>query len=373
MMACGGDEPVDPTPPTPVTPVDPNPPTPEKDTTAPTITVAKASINIISGPSLTVSGNEMKIGSDLAASWKDDKSASCTVVLTFTANGTSKTINSGDKLSEEGKLQVKVTDEAGNSSTVDITLTKTDSQAPEIEVKISEKNVIAGVKIKSEGNQLLFDDQVAATWTDDYSEVFTVELSFAGEKINSGDILFDAGKLTFQVADEFQNKATAEITLTSVAIYGLENLQGKTLQVDQEVNLLQGLSIAEGVSLAKVEIEQDGVRIETPDATKYTPEVPGSINFIFTLARTDGSTIEVKVDNLTVKGIQYQAMKITDLKPVEILPIIGQIEGGDKNAYDHIDYLRIAEATAIRDMMQKYGVGKMSAEQYDALMNRLNI
>ena len=372
LVSCGGDEPIDPTPVTPVTPV--NPPTQEKDTMAPTITVSKSTINIISGPSITVLGNEIKIGNDVVASWKDDKSTTCTVTITLTPTGCSaKTINSGDKLSEEGKLQVKVSDEAGNSSTAEITLTRTDSQAPEIEVKIPEKNVIAGVKVKIEGNQLFFDSEIAASWKDDYSESPTVELSIAGEKINSGDILFDAGTLVISVADEFQNKATAEITLTAVAITGLESLKNLSLQVDQEVNLLEGLSIAEGLSLERVEVEQDGQRSEIADATKYTPEVPGSISIILTLVRTGGSTIEVKVENLTVQGIQYQSLSITDLKPVEILPIIGQVESGDKNAYDHIEHLRVAEATRIRDMMWEYGTGKHSPEEYKELMGRLNI
>ena len=371
-VSCGGDEPVDPTPPTPVTPVDPTPPTPEKDTTAPTITISKSSINIISGPSLTISGSQLKIGDDLVASWKDDKSTSCTVVLTFTAGGTSKAINSGDILSEEGKLQVKVTDEAGNSSEAEITLTKTDSQAPAIEVKIAEKNVIAGVKAKIEGNQLYFDDEVAATWKDDYSETCSVELSIAEEKINSGDVLFDAGTLVISVADEFQNKSTAEITLTAIAVYGLESLPGKTLQVDHEVNLLEGLTFAEGLTLQKVEIEQDGTRSEIAHPEAYSPQIPGAISIIFTLSRTDGSTIEVRVDNLTVKGIQYQALSITDLKPVDILPIIGQIETGDKNVYSYIEHLRVAEATRIRDMMWEYGTGHHSPEEYQELMMRLN-
>ncbi|MBQ6761484.1 MAG: hypothetical protein IJP49_01910 [Bacteroidales bacterium] len=147
---------------------------------------------------------------------------------------------------------------------------------------------------------------------------------------------------------------------------------GKELTVDVPVNLLEGLTIAEGLTLQKVEIEQDGQRSEIANPKAFSPQIPGTIGIVLTLARTDGSTIEVKVDNLTVKGIQYQAMKITDLKPVEILPIIGQIEGGDKNAYDHIDHLRVAEATRIRDMMWKYGTGKHSPEQYQQLMMRLN-
>ena len=224
----------------------------------------------------------MKIGSDLVASWKDDKSTACTAVLTFTANGTSKTINSGDKLSEEGKLQVKVSDEGGNSS-------------------------------------------------------------------------------------------EAEITLTAVAITGLENLNNLSLQVDQEVNLLEGLSIAEGLSLEKVEVEQDGQRSEIPEATKYTPEVPGSINIILTLSRTDGSTIEVKVENMTVNGIEYQSVSIIDIKPVDVFPQIAQIEAGDPNIYSYVEDLRVAEAYVMREMMGKYGGGNYSPEEYQQLLSRVII
>lgn len=312
------------------------------------------------------------------ASWKDDKSTTCTVTLSFTAaDNSSKTLNSEDKLSEEGKLRITVADEAGNSSTADITLTRTDTKAPEIDVKISEKNVIAGVKVTIQENQLLFDDTVAASWTDDYSTAFSVELSLmvdgaSPKAIKPGDVLLDAGKLTLAVADEFQNKASGEITLTATAITGLENLQNLTLQVDQEVNLLQGLTIAEGLTLSKVEVEQDGVRSEIPNPQAYIPEFPGTINIILTLARTDGSTIEVKVDNLTVNALAYNKMTVTDLKPVDILPIIGQIEAGDKNSYSYIEHLRVAEATRIRDMMWEYGAGSHSAVEYQGLMNRLN-
>ena len=86
-VSCGGDEPVEPTPPT--------PPTPEKDKNAPTITVSMSTVNVIAGPSVTVSGSELKIGDKSVASWKDDVSSSCTVALIFTpAEGTAKTLNS---------------------------------------------------------------------------------------------------------------------------------------------------------------------------------------------------------------------------------------------------------------------------------------
>ena len=68
----------------------------------------------------------------------------------------------------------------------------------------------------------------------------------------------------------------------------------------------------------------------------------------------------------------YQPLEIINVKPVDILPIIGQVESGDKKAYDHIEHLRIAEATRIRDMMWNYGAGNHSAEEYQTLMNRLH-
>ena len=229
-----------------------------------------------------------------------------------------------------------------------------------------------------DGNQLFFDDEVAATWKDDYSETLTVDVQHIPENsstdkaIESGETLFDAGKLQIAVQDDAKNKSTAEIKLTSVAITGLESLMEKELTVDVSVNLLQDLTIAEGLTLQKVEIEQNGVRSEIAHPEAYSPQIPGAIGIIFTLSRTDGSTIEVKVNNLAVKGIQYHSVSITDLKPADILPIIDQIQTGDKNVYYHTEELRVAESTRIREMMWEYGTGQYSTEEYQELMGRLN-
>ena len=234
--------------------------------------------------------------------------------------------------------------------------------------------MVAGVKVKVEGNEFFFDDEVAASWKDDYSESCTVELSIAGEKINTGNILFDAGTLVISVADEFQNKANAEITLTAVAVYGLENLQGKTLQIDQEVDLLEGLTFAEGLTLQKVEMVQGNVRIESENPRAFKPDYSGSINIIFTLTRSDGSSIEVGVNNLIVKALNYTKVSIPNMDPYDILPLygIGPIERGDKNVYNYIDNLRIAEAMRIREMMGRYGAGTYNSEEYLQLMVKLN-
>ena len=173
FVSCGGDEPVDPTPTTPVTPE--NPSTPPKDTKAPVISVSQASVNVIGGLDAVLGTSELKIGDKTVATWSDDVSKTCKAGLELDG----KAISSGAKLSEPGKLKLAVTDEAGNTATAEITLTKTDSQAPQVSVVIAEKNVIAGVKVTVKDNQLLFDDAVAATWTDDYSTTFTIEMNLA--------------------------------------------------------------------------------------------------------------------------------------------------------------------------------------------------
>ena len=80
------------------------------------------------------------------------------------------------------------------------------------------------------------------------------------------------------------------------------------------------------------------------------------------------NTAETRTDKLT----EYKPMEINNIAPQDILPIIWQIEAWDKKAYEHIEHLRIAEATRIRDMMRKYGAGNNSPEEYKNLMNRLH-
>lgn len=142
-----------------------------------------------------------------------------------------------------------------------------------------------------------------------------------------------------KVADEAGNSSTRDIALTATAVFGLENLARLQLQVDQEADLMNGLTFAEGLTLQKVEAVMDNVHTEIPDPKVFIPEFPGSVSIILTLARPDGSTIEIKVDNLTVNALAYSKLTVTDLKPVDILPIIGQIEAGDKNVYSHIEHL----------------------------------
>ena len=200
--------------------------------------------NVIAGLPVTVSGSDLKIGDAQAASWKDETSQSCKVEITFTpAGGSSKTITSGEKIAEAGKLTVKVTDDAGNSSSKEITLTTIDSVPPEISVAIEEINVVAGLAVTIDGGQLKIGEEPVASWKDDYSEECEIKLFFATEgaeeqAVEPGSALSNAGTLTLTVTDSQGNESTSEIALTSVAVTGLEALKDSGFQVDSKASLL---------------------------------------------------------------------------------------------------------------------------------------
>ena len=259
---------------------------------------------------IKIEGNQLFFDSEVAATWKDDYTENCKVEITLVPEeGESKAVNSGDTIKDSGKLMIQVKDDYENKATAEITLTKNDTQAPTITVLIQEKNVITGVKVVIDGNQLLFDEQVAANWTDDFTETCSVQLCLDGQTVNTGDVLLDAGKLIITVSDDFKNEAAAEIVLTADAIYGLEGLKNLSLQVDKGVNLLQGITYANGVSLDKVEIEAQGNRFVVQDPNHYVPETPGTIDLIITV-NVGSKTLEFRVDSLEVKGLDYNAPKM---------------------------------------------------------------
>ncbi|MBO4417123.1 MAG: hypothetical protein J5801_03255 [Bacteroidales bacterium] len=59
----------------------------KQDTTAPEVTVISTQFNVIAGAEVTVFGNNLIIGGQKAASWRDDVSTSCAVTVTFTPEG----------------------------------------------------------------------------------------------------------------------------------------------------------------------------------------------------------------------------------------------------------------------------------------------
>jgi len=253
---------------------------------------------------------------------------------------------------------------------------QTDKSAPTISVKLTTRNAVTGLIITIQGSELHFNDETAATWTDDNTRDCQASLSFtptggAVRELASGSTLSDAGTLILSVSDEAGNKATNSFTITADAIYGLESLSELNLQVDKETNLIQGVTLADGVSLEKVEIEISGVRTAIEDPSCFTPEYPATCRFILT-AKILEREEEFSSPELTIAPLSSETVALTDLRPEEILPIVGQVESGDVHAYEHIEHLRIAETTRVRDMMWQYGAGSHSPEAYQALMLRLN-
>lgn len=177
--------------------------------------------------------------------------------------------------------------------------------------------------------------------------------------------------MNITVTNESGKSAKAEVLLFVSSIFGLENFAPMT--VDQERDLLYGLSVANGGEIVKVEIMMDEVRTTIADAHHYIPEFPGTCSVIYTVRARNGNATEVTVSNVTIKPLDYMELELTSIRPVDILPIIGQVEVGDKNVYSHIEHLRVAEATRVVDMMWKYGAGNHTAAQYQQLMKRLNV
>ncbi len=274
---------------------------------------------------MTVSGSDLKIGDAQAASWKDETSQSCKVEITFTpAGGSSKTITSGEKIAEAGKLTVKVTDDAGNSSSKEITLTTIDSVPPEISVEIDEVNVIAGLAVTIDGGQLKIGAQAVASWKDDYSEECEVSLTYTTtegaeeQTVEPGSILSNAGKLTLSITDSQGNEAKAEIALTSIAVTGLESLKDRDFQVDSKTSLLEGVTITESLTLVKTEITSGttGETATIEDPANFIPELPGTASLTLTLSRPDGTLITETLEGLTIRPLVYSTEGLT-IKPLD--------------------------------------------------------
>lgn len=98
---------------------------------------------------------------------------------------------------------------------------------------------------------------------------------------------------------------TPEPEPTVPDISGLDNLIVITLQVDQETDLLSGITFGNGAELTKVEIEKDGQRSEVADPKHFTPDYPGTCSIILSVKSKDGTITEYKAENLTIKPLDY--------------------------------------------------------------------
>lgn len=192
----------------------------------------------------------------------------------------------------------------------------------------------------------------AITWTSSDDSVATIEDGNV-KAIKEGQTIVTA-------------KAGGKQTQCTVSV--LPRIRLNTSALELTIDDTETLTATLGPSDVdkKIAWSSSDSRVAKVEEGKITALAVGSATITATL---DGYKAECVV---TVKGLEYQAVSITDLKPVEILPVIGQVTNGDRLCYDHIEHLRLAEATRIRDMMWEYGAGNHSKEEYRQLMGRLS-
>ena len=179
---------------------------------------------------------------------------------------------------------------------------------------------------------------MVASWKDDKSKSFKVDLKFNGQPVKSWDTIDWAGTLSITVTNEKWKSSSTEITVTNNAVFGLETLRKASMKVDQEINLLNGISFAKWVELVRTEIEIDGKRSTITDPSHYTPSYPGFCSIIFTVQWKNGETAEIKVDNLTVKPLDYKEATINNANMIqEKYPWYNNLQQSTKNfIYPHL-------------------------------------
>lgn len=170
-------------------------------------------------------------------------------------------------------------------------------------------------------SSLIIGGEKVAEWKAGSGRVRSVALTLNGAAVSPGTTLSESGDLVVTVTNDAGKTGSGTIHLTDEVIAGLSFLEYmQVLQVEVEVDLLVNLTVAKGFELAKTELEFDGQRTEI-DPAHFTPQYPGPCSLSFFVKK--GSTVsEVKVENLTIIPMEYMAMEVTNIKPVDILPII---------------------------------------------------
>lgn len=252
-----------------------------------------------------------------------------------------------------------------------------DTTAPTINVSKSEVDITWWKEVHISGNQLYIWNEVVASWSDNKTKNCTILLSLNWKTITSWTTISEEWTLTMKVSDEAWNIKSSDIKLNKTVnqdILWLDNLKNLNMQVDQEINLLNWVTLKNWANLEKVEIEIDWQRIEISDPYHYIPQYPWVCNIIITVKDKNGKNTEYKVENLTIKPLEYKQIILNKINYEEVLPIIWQVEKWDKNRYEHIEQLWVVPIIATIDMMRKYGIWNLSAKEYQNLItNRLHI
>jgi len=252
-----------------------------------------------------------------------------------------------------------------------------DTHAPVIKVFYSNVDITGVEQITISNSQLHIGSLLVASWTDNATQNCTVSMKIDGNEVSSGTAPIVSGALTLTVTDAVGNASTATITLvlkevhpditvymTEVNVYGGVRLSIRTNQLSIGGETVMAWNDRYDNNCT-VTVTQDDRTLVDGD----TLSEPGTL--IVTITNRQGKSSSAEI--ILVSKAPYVHIAITNLKPGEILPIVDQVEIGDKRCYDHIEHLRLAEATRIRDMMWEYGAGNYSVDEYRQLMDRLNV
>ena len=195
-----------------------------------------------------------------------------------------------------------------------------DTTAPTINISKYEVDISWWKQIRISGNQLYIWSEVVASWNDNKTRNCSVLLLLNWKTITSGTTISEEWTLTIKVSDEAWNIKSSDIRLNKAVdqdISWLENLKNLNMQVDQEVNLLNWVTFGNGASLEKVEIEIDWQRVEVSDPYHYIPPYPWVCNIIITVKDKNGKSTEYKVDNLTIKALEYKEASIDNANMIQ--------------------------------------------------------
>ena len=199
------------------------------------------------------------------------------------------------------------------------------------------------------------------TWSSTKSSVASVSSSGLVTAVSEGTTTITA------TADGKKGECTVSVVKKAIAVSEIKlDKTELTLYEGDEETLTATVIPSDATLRGEITWSSSNTQVATVDNGKVTAVSMGSATITVSL---EGFKAEC---NVTVKGMEYGKIAITDIRPVDILPIIGQVVVGDKQVYNHIEHLRLAEATRIRDMMWEYGAGDYSKNEYRQLMERLN-
>lgn len=230
----------------------------------------------------------------------------------------------------------------------------------EISLDITEKSLYAGETLKLTASVSPENSTYKTVeWTSSDKSVATVD---AEGKVNA------IGKGTTTITAKADGKeATCTLTV-------LTPMKGVSIS-----KTALSLTVGESATLTATLIPTDATPREELSWSSSAPDVVSVDGGKVTAVGMGTATISASLEgfkaecNVTVKGMEYGKIAIADLRPEEIMPIIGQVEKGSKDFYQYMDHLRVVETTRISDMMWEYGAGSYSVEEYRSLMGRLSV